>query len=356
MSIELITGMSGAPHISSEDVRESNKAIYGNGAFILVGCGAQITSPNSVHISPGLLYIGGAFIRITGNGEDAIIENGVSGRVRTDAICVHYTRSETGIEQTVIDVYRGADVATGSTPPVPSPVGSMLNNYSNAQNILYLVDVTVSGLENLRSFGVTIGKPIFSFEDGVLSVAKGGTGRAGFTNRNILVGNQNGGINQLAPTLGALYVPNDGDFPRYGTLPIKAGGTGGATEEEARAKLGLDDTGWQTLSSGTSWFVEYRRIGKLVEVRGESAGTKNLTAGGNNPTYLGKLPADCIPSELNGSTYSKFLAGQIGLMGSEGNFASELIIHGSSSSSYRELYAYVSVAVKYWHFNFMYFV
>lgn len=89
---------------------------------------------------------------------------------------------------------------------------------------------------------------------GVLPVANGGTGRTSFTNRNLLVGNDSGGIGQIAPKAGALYVPTEGEAARYGTLPINMGGTGATTVEGVLSELGIAshvvDEG---ISYGSNW-------------------------------------------------------------------------------------------------------
>lgn len=176
MAIELITGMSGTPHISSDDVRAFNRVMFGAGNYVLEGCEAQITSPNNVHINPGELILGGGHSRITGTGENATIQNGAAGKVRTDAICVHYTRNAGGIESVAIQVVKGADVATGNVPVAPSGSGSMANNDSDVVTVLYLVDVTVSGVENLRKHESVGEKPNVTADVLPLSVENGGTG------------------------------------------------------------------------------------------------------------------------------------------------------------------------------------
>lgn len=176
MAIELITGMSGTPHISSDDVRAFNRVMFGAGNYVLEGCEAQITSPNNVHINPGELMLGGGHSRITGTGENATIQNGAAGKVRTDAICVHYTRNSGGIESVAIQVVKGTDVATGNVPVAPSGSGSMANNDSDVVTVLYLVDVTVSGVENLRKHEGVGEKPNVTADVLPLSVENGGTG------------------------------------------------------------------------------------------------------------------------------------------------------------------------------------
>lgn len=350
MAIELITGTSGTPHISSDDVRAFNRAMFGNGNYIVSGCAAQITGPNSVHINAGELMLGGAHVRITGGGETATIENGAAGKIRTDYICVRYVRNSGGIEGVEINVTRGADFAVGTTPVISPPSGHIANNDSIANELLYLVDVTASGLSNLRTFGITPSAPVFNVDNPV-PVEYGGTGRASFTNRSILVGNESGGINQLAPTHGALYVPSDGEFPRYGNLPIASGGTGGATAAEARANLGLDDTGWNTLASGTNWYVRYRRVGSLVEICGESTGGKAIGAG--KYVDIATLPSSIAPTYHASNT--RFIIGTLGIMGAE-PIAAEVLVTNTTSGGNKKLQLYASSELSYWHFNAMYFV
>ena len=73
---------------------------------------------------------------------------------------------------------------------------------------------------------------------GVMSVARGGTGRDSHTLNAVLVGGGNAKVLNAPTNPGAFYATELNGVPRFGTLPIALGGTGATTKEEAVENLG----------------------------------------------------------------------------------------------------------------------
>lgn len=73
-----------------------------------------------------------------------------------------------------------------------------------------------------------------------LTVENGGTGASTFATGGILLGNGVSPVQTLTGN-GALFATTSGS-PQFGTLPVSCGGTGGATQEAARAALGLTNS------------------------------------------------------------------------------------------------------------------
>ena len=120
MTMNLITGKAGAPHITSSD--QGAMLQGGDGKFPAV----TMQSANKALIPVLNLVIEGRYARVTA-AETVTIESGVTGRNRNDLICVKYTRDSNNIETIALAVLKGtATSGTAADPTVPS--GSILNN------------------------------------------------------------------------------------------------------------------------------------------------------------------------------------------------------------------------------------
>lgn len=122
MTLELITGRAGKAHISSEDDRAYHAYVNGDDRYVLHGGTAEIINANKVHVDPVELLVDGAHVRITGTGEDVVIENGTSSYKRIDVIVLHYTRSDdvnNYVESIELKVISGTPVESNASPAVP---------------------------------------------------------------------------------------------------------------------------------------------------------------------------------------------------------------------------------------------
>ena len=131
MTMNLITGKAGAPHITSSDQGAMQAGLVGNGNYLLQGSDGKfpavtMQSANKALIPVLNIVIEGRYARVTA-AETVTIESGVTGRNRNDLICVKYTRDSNNIETIALAVLKGtATSGTAADPTVPS--GSILNN------------------------------------------------------------------------------------------------------------------------------------------------------------------------------------------------------------------------------------
>lgn len=120
--MELVTGRSGSPHITSQQDRQLHQGIFGDGAYILNTGNMlepKVQSSNSIHIKDGALMFQGALFSVkVGTYDEVTINNGNQGMKRKDVIAVKYTYdSSENIEAGDWTVVQGTPVA--SNPVVP---------------------------------------------------------------------------------------------------------------------------------------------------------------------------------------------------------------------------------------------
>ena len=120
--MELVTGRSGSPHITSQQDRQLHQGIFGDGAYILNTGNMlepEVQSSNSIHIKDGALMFQGALFTVkVGTYDEVTINNGNQGMKRKDVIAVKYTYdSSQNIEAGEWTVVQGTPVA--SNPVVP---------------------------------------------------------------------------------------------------------------------------------------------------------------------------------------------------------------------------------------------
>lgn len=121
--MELVTGRSGKPHITSQQVRQLQQGIFGANACIL-NTGSmlapEVQSSNKIRIKDGALMFQGALFTVkVGVYDEVTINNGNQGMKRKDVIAVKYTYdSSRNVESGEWAVVQGAPAA--SNPAVPS--------------------------------------------------------------------------------------------------------------------------------------------------------------------------------------------------------------------------------------------
>lgn len=120
--MELVTGRSGSPHITSQHDRQLHQGIFGDGAYILNTGNMlepEVQSSNSIHIKDGALMFQGALFSVkVGTYDEVTINNGNQGMKRKDVIAVKYTYdSSQNIEAGDWTVVQGTPVA--GNPVVP---------------------------------------------------------------------------------------------------------------------------------------------------------------------------------------------------------------------------------------------
>ena len=123
IDMELVTGRSGSPHITSQQDRQLHQGIFGDGAYILNTGNMlepEVQSSNSIHIKDGALMFQGALFSVkVGTTDEITINNGNQGMKRKDLVVARYTYdSEQNVESAAWLVYQGTP--TGSNPVLPS--------------------------------------------------------------------------------------------------------------------------------------------------------------------------------------------------------------------------------------------
>lgn len=154
----LITGYWGKPHVTSENDRGINAAIFGAGRFVLpVGeqFRAEYIGNNTVRIYDGKLIDNGAAAGIpAGEYVDLLIPEAGQGKNRNDLIIFQYSQDpSTLIESGVFMVLSGDEVSGTATDPALSQQDILSNEATLDQMALWRVPVS----------GTTISAPVKLF-------------------------------------------------------------------------------------------------------------------------------------------------------------------------------------------------
>ena len=120
--MEIITGYTGKPHVTSEQDRDVNIGVVGEGSHVLqtgMQLAAEVSSNNEIKIRDGVLMHQGCTASIKKNTYDSlIIINGSQGMKRIDLIVARYEKNQdNGIESLNLKVIQGTPAE--STPTVP---------------------------------------------------------------------------------------------------------------------------------------------------------------------------------------------------------------------------------------------
>lgn len=157
--MNIITGYRDEPHVTSQQVRNTNIAIYGTGVYILnVGekLAATVISANEVEISNGLVVAEGCMAEVErGTSESIAIDNGEQGMLRKDLIVLRYTKNaSTNVEDMEIDIIKGTSAsANPATPSYTS--GSIADGDTLVEFPLYAVNlngITISSVDRLVDY------------------------------------------------------------------------------------------------------------------------------------------------------------------------------------------------------------
>lgn len=121
--MNIITGKTGTPHVTSQQAREINMGIVGNGNYVLnVGNAlrSETVSNNTIRIYDGVLMLQGCAASIDANTyEDMTINNGTQGAGRIDLICARYQKhTDNGTESVELVVVEGTPAVNPTVPAV----------------------------------------------------------------------------------------------------------------------------------------------------------------------------------------------------------------------------------------------
>lgn len=200
----LITGYWGEPHVTSENDRGINAAIFGAGRFVLpVGeqFRAEYIGNNTVRMYDGKLMDNGAAAGIpAGEYIDILIAEAGQGKNRNDLIVFQYSQdASTLIESGTFVVIQGDETSGSATDPELTQDDLLSGKATKDQMALWRVSIS----------GATISAPVQLF-----TVYSPGVGE---------------------------HEHSAGDITS-GTLGLSRGGTGATSAAAARTKLGAAST------------------------------------------------------------------------------------------------------------------
>ena len=227
MTVELITGFAGTPHIGSDDVGAFNAGLVGPGDYALATGNqlkATMSNANTIAVQSGDAVLNGRHVHLTGT-TTATVQSGTQGQKRNDLAVLRYTKNTTtGVETCSLVVLKGTP--TTGTPADPAHnTGSILDGVATHDMPLYRIPldgITVGTLVPL--FNVL--KPMKDVWDSLTQRVKTAW-RVPYSSGNVLLArmgslcimtgnvkfNQSGGNNysKASETLPAGYRPTEGN-------------------------------------------------------------------------------------------------------------------------------------------------
>lgn len=157
MTVELITGYSGAAHIDSSDVQHLIAGVVGPGSYVLQTqnkLSLTVNSANKVTLNTGdAVVAGGAHVRVSA-AEALTVTSGTQGANRNDLVVLRYTKNSSNVESAAVVVIKGT--ATSGTASDPAyNTGSIIDGKSTVDMPLYRLPIS----------GVNLGTPVKLFSE-----------------------------------------------------------------------------------------------------------------------------------------------------------------------------------------------
>ena len=126
MSINLVSGYAGEPHVTSADVASLWASIVGEEDYVFDhghNFSCSMISTNVARIFGGDALLQGKHVRQADSEyTDVSIDNGTSGMYRKDLIVLRWTKdSSTSVESCALAVVKGTEAATAAAAVEPSP-------------------------------------------------------------------------------------------------------------------------------------------------------------------------------------------------------------------------------------------
>ena len=169
--MNIITGYRAEPHITAQQDRDINSAVFTTGIYILnIGSkmAATIVSANEVTIADGLIVAQGCAAEIArGTSESMSIDNGDQGMLRKDLIVLRYTKeASTGVEDMELAVIKGTPAS--SNPATPSYTsGSIADGDTLVEFPIYTVNLSGITIQSVTRNAAYLEIPSKSYVDGI---------------------------------------------------------------------------------------------------------------------------------------------------------------------------------------------
>lgn len=153
--MNIITGYTGTPHITSLQDRAGHQGAYGTGSYVL-NVGNKLTataaSANEIRVADGCISHQGCLAIIEPGTYDSVeIANGTQGMNRNDLIVARYTKNaETNVESMALVVIQGEPTSgTASDPSYTS--GNIQSGATTADMPLYRVALSGVTIESVTA-------------------------------------------------------------------------------------------------------------------------------------------------------------------------------------------------------------
>lgn len=156
MAVELVTGYSGADHVSSSEDGARQAGTVGTGMYVLETFEeplvATLENANAVTVGPGDVLINGRHVQLTGSTTFAI-PVGTQGQQTSNILAIRYSIDTSGIEKAEAVTLTGSP--SSSTPTDPElAIGSILDGDSPVDMPLYRVITTgIETAQPVKLFG-----------------------------------------------------------------------------------------------------------------------------------------------------------------------------------------------------------
>lgn len=162
--MKIITGKTGTPHITSQQDRDINCAVFGSDSYVMpVGerLKAEQQTSNTIRIRDGLLVMQGCAASIdSGAFDDVQIENGSQGVNRIDLIVARYTQeTETGYESVKIQVIKGTPANSPKPPAVQT--GEIRKGVKTVDFVLYEVQLEAITIKTITAKFKTVDRSLY---------------------------------------------------------------------------------------------------------------------------------------------------------------------------------------------------
>ena len=151
MTVELVHGFAGTPHIDANDIASFNTGIVGGGDYVLNTkemLKASMSNANTFVLASGDLLMQGRHVTFTSS-TSATVVSGAQGVKRNDLAVCRYSRASNGVETAELKIIQGT--ATQGTPADPGyQKGRIIEGATVADMPLYRIPIS----------GITPGTPI----------------------------------------------------------------------------------------------------------------------------------------------------------------------------------------------------
>lgn len=156
MTVELITGFAGTPHIGSDDVGAFNAGLVGPGDYALATGNqlkATMSNANTIAVQSGDAVLNGRHVHLTGT-TTATVQSGTQGQKRNDLAVLRYTKNTTTCVETCSLVVLKGTPTTGTPADPAHNTGSILDGVATHDMPLYRIPLD----------GITVGTlvPLFN--------------------------------------------------------------------------------------------------------------------------------------------------------------------------------------------------